>query len=146
MRVLALVVVLAACGHKADQSYADGVRALCDLPNHVPPPDQPYDKRLAGLGAWAEANITNSEAKAIGGEGNADLQKAVAKAGVEHCLLLDYDMQLQRFSDAMTVVCTANAADPTYFKSHLLNTEVIRLMGALGDRKSTRLNSSHHSI
>lgn len=132
MRFLAMVVLVTACGHKADQSYADGVRALCDLPNHVPPPDKPYDLRLAAVEAWAEEHITNPEAKQIGREGRADLAKAVAKANVEHCLLLDYGMELQSFADAMTMVCSGSH-DPAWFKSHLLNAEVIRLVGALGD-------------
>jgi biopolymer transport protein ExbD len=147
MRIVLLVVILAACGNNATgQSFTDGVRTLCDLPNHVPPPDQPYDQRLAGVAEWAEKSVTNAEAKQIGRTSKDDLAKAVAKAGIDHCLFLENGMELQSFADAMKAVCDATKQGPAYVKSHLLNREVVRMLGAMGDlppaERRPRLNEA----
>ncbi|MEO8554990.1 MAG: hypothetical protein ABI678_33655, partial [Kofleriaceae bacterium] len=140
MRTFLLVVLcLAACKHEAKsegQSFHDGVQALCDLPDHVPPPGESYEKRLAGTLAWADANIKNPEVKQLGRlTGKPDAIVAAAqKANVTPCKLVDNGMALQSFADAMQAVCAAPAAgDPAYFKGHLLNPEVIKLFSALGD-------------
>ena len=140
MRNVALCVALAACtGNSSGQSFHDGVQALCDTPAHVPDSGEPYDKRLAAVARWADQNVTNAEARQLGGDLN-DLAKnrealaaAVTKAGIAHCTLLDNGMELQSFADAMKVICEASDPSPAYYKSHLLNAEVVRLFAALGD-------------
>lgn len=126
-------------GSGAEQSFRDGVQALCDLPDHVPDTGEPYDKRLAAAAAWATAHVTNPDAKKLGDIGSLSksrdqLGAAVKKAGVTHCKLADNGMALQSFAEAMKLVCSAPSIhDAAYFKSHLLNPEVITLLGAIGD-------------
>jgi biopolymer transport protein ExbD len=138
MRAL-VVVIVAACGTSSppSQTFRDGVQALCDLPDHVPDSGQDYTARLAAVGAWADHNVTNPEARAIGNppdaHSKAAFETAVAKAGIAHCKLLDNNMELQSFADAMKIACDGSGKGPAYFKSHLLNGEVVRLIAALGD-------------
>jgi biopolymer transport protein ExbD len=152
MRILASLVILVACSSKPTQSFHDGVQALCDLPNHVPAPTDSFEKRLAVVSDWADHNITNPEAKQIGnlkslGANKDALAAAVAKASVQHCQLLDNGMELQAFAEAIMMVCDAKAAGPEYFKSHLLNTEVIRLIESLGDvNPAERVTRMHDAI
>jgi len=140
MRTILLVILcVAACkgkGAGGGQSFHDGVQALCDLPDHVPAPGESYEKRLAGVAAWAESNIKNPEVRQLGGmTGNkASLVAAAQKANVAPCKLADNDMALQSFADAMQIVCSAPAtADGAYFKGHLLNPDVIKLFSALAE-------------
>jgi biopolymer transport protein ExbD len=156
MRIVASlsVALLVACrsGGPPAQSFHDGVQALCDLPDHVPAPTtDSFEKRLAVVSDWAEHNITNAGAQAIGGMksvgANRDaLAAAVAKASIQRCRLLDNGMQLQSFNDAIATICDASAVAPAYFTSHLLNTEVIRLFKSLGDdnpaERATRLRDA----
>lgn len=142
------IVLVAACnsstpagtsGPDVEQSFHDGVQALCDLPDHVPDAGEPYDKRLAAANAWATANITNPEAKKLGDVGSLSKSRdqfaaAVQKAGIERCKLADNGMALQSFSEAMKIMCAApSMQDAAYFKNHLLNPEVITLLAAIGD-------------
>jgi hypothetical protein len=137
------VVVGGACSKDAatGQSFHDAMQLLCDVPDHVPPPNQPYDKRLAEVVRWSDANITNPEARAVGSVDSLEANQtkfadAVKRAGIEHCKMLDNGMVLQSFADAMVVVCNAPADQkqfPAYFTSHLLNPEVVRMLAALGD-------------
>lgn len=131
-----LLLVLIACKSKpaapTGQSFHDGVQALCDLPDHVPAGATP-EQRLAGVATWSTANITNGEVVLLTGKKDA-LAAAAQKAGVAPCKLVDNDMALQSFTAAMKLVCNAPAtADPAYYKSNLLNPEVIALFGALGN-------------
>jgi biopolymer transport protein ExbD len=153
MRIVASLVLVVACSSRPAQSFHDGVQALCDLPSHVPAPNaDSFEKRLAVVSDWAEHNITNAEARQIGGvktigANKAALAAAVAKASVQHCQLLDNGMELQPFAEAMAMVCDARAANPDYFKSHLLNSEVIRLIQSLGDvNPAERVTQMHDAI
>jgi biopolymer transport protein ExbD len=147
-RAAVVLVAVMACKAGSGQSFHDGVQAWCDLPDHVPDTGDSPEQRLTGVAKWAEANITNSDAKAIGAVTNLEANKqaltdAVKKAGVASCKLLDHGMALQSFADAMKVVCAtpaqpagdgAHKPDPSaYLRSHLLNPEVIRMVGKLGD-------------
>jgi hypothetical protein len=95
-------------------------------------------QRLAAVARWADANVTNPDARKIGSVDH-DLDKerlanAAKKAGILRCKLLDNGMALQSYADAMKVVCNAPTSDlPAYFKGHLLNPEVIRLFATLED-------------
>ena len=137
--LLALSVLVACHGSKHDQTFAEGVQAICDLPDHVPAPDQRYDQRLAGVKQWADQHITNPEAKKVGNletakANQAALADAVKQAGVAHCKLLDNGMELQSFADAMKAVCAApKEGAQEYFATHLLNAEVVRTFAALGE-------------
>lgn len=139
MRIPVLLIAVLGCGTGPDgQPFRDGVQAMCDLPDHVPPGES-YEKRLAAAGAWADAHITNPDARSLGGvttmaANRQVLTDAVHKAGITRCKLLDNGMALQSFGDAMTVLCTASAPpEPGYVRAQLLNPEVIQLLAALGD-------------
>lgn len=140
MRIAVLLVAALACKSGPDgQSFHDGVQALCDLPDHVPPPGESYDQRLAAVDAWAHDHITNPSARLLGGvkalETNRQaLTDAVHKAEITRCKLLDNGMALQSFGDAMTALCAAPGhPDPAYVRDHLLNPEVIRLVASIDD-------------
>ena len=138
MRTLWIVLVcLCACKghHQAQQSFREGVQALCDLPDHVPDSGEPYDKRLAATAGWANAHITNPDVVKLGGlAGNKEaVTAAVHQAGLAQCKLLDNGMALQSYSDGLKVVCAGKPNDAAYFKAHLLNPDVIKLIEAIGD-------------
>ena len=141
MRIGWLLVIAACHGSSSSSSFHDSVQALCDLPDHVPPKDKPYPDRLAEVAKWADAHVTDPEARALGSidkDINKDkLADAAKRAGIAHCKLLDNDMALQSFADAMADVCAAPVSErdklPEYMKSHLLNPEVIRLVSSLGN-------------
>jgi biopolymer transport protein ExbD len=145
-------MALFACHRSNGQTFAEGVQALCDVPDHVPPPGQGYEQRLAGLQQWAEQNITNPDAKKLGTidsvrANQGVLADAVKKAGIAHCKLLDNGMELQSFADAMKTVCAApKDGMPEYFKTHLLNTEVVRTFAALGDVNPAERADKLHAL
>jgi biopolymer transport protein ExbD len=137
---LALLALIGCHGAKSQQSFPEGVQALCDLPDHVPDDGQRYDRRLAAVRDWAEQHVTNVEAKQIsafdsGTDNRTALAEAVKKAGIVKCRLLDNGLELQPYAEAMQVVCNApaNASASGYFGSHLLNVEVVRAFARLGD-------------
>jgi hypothetical protein len=145
---LALILAVAAChsslapsGSSVSASYRDSVQALCDLPDHVPPKDKPYPERLAAVARWANDHVTDKDVRAAGSI-DKDLNKekvagAVKRAGIAHCKLLDNDMALQSFAEAMQDICDAPAGDretlSAYYKSHLLNPDVIAMFSALAE-------------
>lgn len=139
---LAWLVLLAGChSSSVSSSYRDSVQAMCDLPDHVPPKDKDYTERLADVMKWANDHVTDPEVKKLGSidkdVNKEQLVAAAKKAGIEHCKLADNGMALQSFADAMRDVCDAPVREPdkmaVYIKSHLLNQEVIRFVGSIGE-------------
>lgn len=114
MRTLWIVMLgLCACkGHsKAHvQSFKDGVQALCDVPGHVPLAPTAAE-RIAGAKAWVAANVTNPDVQRLGGVDVKPelLAAAVEQAGLSQCTLINNDLALQNFEEALKDVCKRGA-------------------------------------
>ncbi len=119
------------------QSFPDAMRLMCELPEHVPDDGQPYDQRLAAVGEWVDHNVMNPDAKQFDDVRHLTSKRdafaaAVGKAGITHCKLLDNGMELQSYAAAMKMLCDAHP-EPNYLTSHLINVEVVQMLGALGN-------------
>jgi biopolymer transport protein ExbD len=150
--LIALSAVVGCHASQHGQTFAEGVQALCDLPDHVPEPGQRYDQRLVAVQQWAEQHITNADAKKLGSLEGARtnpiaLANAVKTTGIAHCKLLDNALELQSFADAMKIVCGApKKGSPDYLVTHLLNSEIARTFATLDNMNPGEQIATMHAL
>ena len=151
-RLVLLVGLLAAACGKKDQSFKEGMEALCGSTASLPSTLSPAEKATA-IAAAADKSVTNKEVRELAGamvalEGSeklARLRDAATRAGIERCGLAELWTE-SPMSSSLRVICESPDkvqlppdADPSsraqatadYIKANVTDPDALELMGEL---------------